>query len=167
MSRLTDASASGAFISAAPQSALPAPRYRIALVIAVALAAVAGIVAGQDAASAHAVQVAGPDLTRLLRLMAAVKAAMALGATWLAWWRLGYPASLRVAAACIVACALMAAGPGLIWSMTHVALGAVLVHAGLLLMLILSWADRAGVKEMVAGVGRTRRGRGSPPLSAA
>ena len=38
-------------------------------------------------------------------------------------------------------CTLMAAGPGLIWAMAHVALGAALLHGGLLLLILLGWAD--------------------------
>lgn len=169
MTRLTDALASGAFVSNASQRTSTAQHYRIALAMAVVLAAVTAFAVGQDAASAQAVQAAGPELTRVLRFMAAVKAILALAASWLAWWRLGYPATPRLAVACIAACALMAAGPGLIWSMEHAALGAVMVHAGLLLMLILGWADRAGLQEVATSAGRrraARRGPGSPPVSA-
>jgi hypothetical protein len=70
---------------------------------------------------------AGPGLTYLLRAMALVKVAMAAG----------------MAAAYALACAGMAAGPGLIWQMTHVRMGALLLHTGLFAALILLWRDPA------------------------
>ena len=150
MSRLSDAFASGAF-APTPRHPLSAVQYRVALAAAVALSAAIGIVACFDATSAGAVRVAGPELTSVLRFMAVVKAAMALGAGSLAWWRLGCPVGPGVALPCIAACALMAAAPGLIWSMEHVVLGAALFHAGLLLILILSWADRGEVQAIALG----------------
>jgi hypothetical protein len=50
----------------------------------------------------------------------------------LAWW-----------AAYALACAGMAAGPGLIWQMASVRAGALTLHVGLLAGLILLWRDPA------------------------
>ncbi|MDQ2802819.1 MAG: hypothetical protein M3Y41_09090, partial [Pseudomonadota bacterium] len=101
--------------------------------------------------------------------MAVFKAALAAGAVWLVWWRSGYPVTLRLAMSYITACFLMAAGPGLVWSMAHVALGAVLVHAGLALLLAACWFDRGSTQDLVAALGErhARRRRETPPISAA
>ena len=117
--------------------------YRPALIAAVLLAAVAAFAIGHDPA-AHGAASADAELARLLRFMAVLKAAMALAALWLVDWRLRFAASPRLAMAYIAALALMAAGPGLIWSLTHLIAGAILFHAGLLLLLALGWADGTG-----------------------
>ena len=111
---------------------------RVALVAAVAGAGALGFVGvGGDGG-------AGSDLVVLMRFMAGVKAAMALGAVALVWWRMGAPVGWGTAAAYVAASALMAAGPGLIWDMRHVGLGAMAVHGGLSALLVVGWLDRAG-----------------------
>ncbi len=168
MSRLTNTLDHAAFVSTAPRRTAPALYGRSALAVAVALAVAAAFVAGHDAASARAVVIAGPELTRLLRFMAVLKGVCAAGAVALVWWRSGYPATLRVTMSYVAACLLMAAGPGLIWSMAHVALGAVLFHAGLALLLLVCWTDRASTEDLLAGLGapRARHGPKVPPISA-
>jgi hypothetical protein len=113
----------------------------------IVLAAVGGLAAAllaQDSATAaQAASVSGPDLTRLLRAMAGIKAALALGAAFAVWWRLAVPAGAIRLAAYAAACAAMAAGPGLIWQMVHVAAGAALLHGGLAAAIILLWRDPA------------------------
>ena len=83
--------------------------------------------------------------------MAIVKAALAAGAVALVWWRSAYPASRRAMLAYVAACLLMAAAPGLIWSMAHVILGAVLFHAGLALLLLVCWTDGASTQHLFRG----------------
>lgn len=125
---------------------------RLALVGAVAGAGALGFLVGGDAA--------GSDLLVLMRFMAGVKAAMALGAVALVWWRLGAPMGRGMAAAYIVAAAVMAAGPGLIWDMQHVVLGAVAVHGGLSMLMVAGWLDRAGWNGVLsAAVARRRMAR--------
>lgn len=142
--------------------------YRVVLLAAVATAVAAGFVAVYDPASARAAEAAGAELTRLLRFMALTKAAFAAGALLLAGWRLRHPTTPAVALSYAATGALMAAGPGLIWSVAHVALGAVLFHAGLALLLVLAWTDRANpAAPTAAGGGVLRRfasrsGRESP-----
>ena len=169
MSRLTNALDHAAFVSTAPRRTVPALYGRSALAVAVALAIVVAFVAGHEAASTRAVEIAGPELTRLLRFMAVLKGVCAAGAVSLVWWRSGYPATLPAATSYVAACLLMAAAPGLIWSMSHVALGAVLFHAGLALLLVVCWTDRASTEDLLAGLGagRARRGPKRPPISAA
>ena len=121
---------------------VPAKFYQSALIAAAILAAFAGLAIGHHPAY-HAASF-DVDLARLLRFMALIKAALAVLAGGLVWWRLRLAASPRLATAYIGALALMAAGPGLIWSMTHMIAGAILFHAGLLAFLALGWTDGAG-----------------------
>ncbi len=120
---------------------------RLALAGAVAAAGVLGFLSGDDGG-------AGSDLLVLMRFMAGVKAAMALGAVALVWWRMGAPVGRGAVAAYVMAAAVMAVGPGLIWDMRHIALGAVAVHGGLSALLVVGWLDRVGwngvVREAVA-----------------
>src|SRR5271166_4619541 len=112
--------------------------------VLIGLAVLAGglaVLLANGAASAGAAAEAGPELARLLRLMAIVKAAMALAALWLIDWRLRQPASLRLSALYVTAATLLATAPGLIWSLSHVALGAVLFHGGLGLLIALAYLD--------------------------
>jgi hypothetical protein len=59
-------------------------------------------------------------------------------------------------AAYAAAAAAMAAGPGMIWSLAHVAIGALLLHAGLLAGLVALWRDPA-VGRRIAGLVAKRR----------
>ena len=130
--------------------------YRPALFVAVSLAAAAGLAIGHHPA-AHGAMSPDADLARLLRFMALIKAALAILALGVAHWRLRHAASPRLATAYVGAIALMAAGPGLIWSMTHVIAGAVLFHSGLLLLLALGWADGAGPLPRLLRAGAASR----------
>jgi hypothetical protein len=114
---------------------------RLALLAAVMLGAVVGFAATREPAAAQAVADAGADLTRLLRAMAVIKMVLAAGVVWLIDWRLRFPANPRLAAGYIAGAAVMAAGPGLIWDMAHVALGALLLHGAGALLLVLFWRD--------------------------
>lgn len=131
---------------------------RAVLVAAVALAIALAQFLGQGEAAARAA-LADPELTRLLRGMAVLKAGLALGAVCLVAWRLAYPASLRLAAGLIAAAASMAAGPVLIWHVAPVAAAALLFHAGMGLLLVLCLVDRSGAQELYAAVSRRRATR--------
>ena len=138
-------------------SDLRAPRLRRGL-LAVALLAGAGwaVHAGSPAETADAVARAGSDLTRLLRCMAVLKAAMAAAALAAVWWRLALPAGAGWTVAYMAAGAAASAGPVLIWGMVHLGLGALLLHAGPL--------RRAGAAVARPGRrGRTRRDGGRAP----
>ncbi len=124
------------------QSARLGARTLSAMLVAVVLvSAVAGYAFTTGAESVRAVQAAGPELTRLLRAMALLKSLLAVGALFLVTVRFRFPIAPRLAAAYIAAGAAMAAGPGPIWTMAHVGLGALLLHGGLAAMLLLAWAD--------------------------
>ncbi len=125
---------------------------RLALAGAVVVAGVLGFLGGDGGG-------AGSDLLVLMRFMAGVKAAMALGAVALVWWRMGAPVGRGTAAAYVMAAAVMAVGPGLIWDMRHIALGAVAVHGGLSALLVMGWLDRAGWNGLVGEAVARRRMR--------
>lgn len=85
-----------------------------------------------------------PELATLLRFMAVVKAAMALGAAALIAWRLRWPVRPATGLGYVAGVSSMAAGAGLIWQLGHIGTGALLVHGGLLALAGLAWLDRAG-----------------------
>jgi hypothetical protein len=119
---------------------------------------IAGFLVTGTEATTLAIGRDGADLTRLMRFLAAIKGVMALAASAAVLWRLGVAISLPLFAAYAVTCAAMAAGPGLIWSMSHVALGALLLHGGLFATVLLLWNDPAvgaRLADMVAARRRT------------
>jgi hypothetical protein len=113
------------------------PARRAALAVAVLLAVAVAHLAADDAASAAAA--ADPELARLLRAMALIKASMAAAAAWLADRLLRCPLGPGLAAALVAAVALMAAAPVLMWHVAHVGAGALLFHAGMIALLVLGW----------------------------
>jgi hypothetical protein len=127
-------------------------RGRTLFVFAACAAAVAGCAACVTEASAHAVVQAEPALTLLLRAMAA-------GARPAVCWRLGAAVSLTWLAGYTAAAMAMAAGPGLIASMAYVRSGAVLLHAGLMVTLVMLWRDPAMGARLNEALVRRRAGR--------
>ena len=105
---------------------------------------------------ARAVAQAGPDWAHLLRAMAALKSMMAVAAAAAVVWRLASPAKPVWLALYSLAGMAMMAGPGLIWGLAHIGLGALLLHAGLAATLALLWRDpRVGTR--LAALVRARR----------
>jgi hypothetical protein len=88
--------------------------------------------------------------------MAVLKAAIAVGAAAAVYWRLGAAVSLPWLAAYGVAGGAMAAGPGVIWAMAHVGLGALLLHGGLFATILLLWRDPATASRLEGVLGRRR-----------
>jgi hypothetical protein len=131
------------------------PTVAQVLLVAVACAALAGGLI-LNGGSQHAVAQAGPDLTRLLRAMAAIKVMMAVAATAVVLWRLQSPISIGRFALYALATAGMAAGPGLIWTMAHVASGAFALHAGLIASMLLLWRDPEVARRLELLVARKR-----------
>lgn len=101
------------------------------------------------------------ELATLLRFMAVVKAAMALGAAALVGWRLGWPVRPTTALGYIAGASSMAAGAGLIWQLGHVGAGALLVHGGLVALAGLAWLDRAGWDQAASALPASIRSRRS------
>jgi hypothetical protein len=126
-------------------------------ILAIAAGAVCGAAATGMAETQHAVAREGADWANLLRAMAALKILMEAGASAGVLWRLGSPVGPMWLAAYAAAGAIMAAGPGLIWGLVHVALGALLLHAGLVATIILLWRDKA-VGARLAALVAARRG---------
>jgi len=129
---------------------------QLGLLAVVCCAVVGGVFATGAGAEAHAVGLAGPDLTRLLRAMAAIKVLMAGGALAAVLWRLQSAVSAGRFGLYAVAAAGMGAGPVLIWGMVHVALGAFFLHAGLIACVVLLWRDPE-VSARLAVLVATRR----------
>lgn len=141
--------------SALPSSSSPARARRglsrpAILAGALATAAFAGAAVGH----AHAADTSGFEgpLVLLLRFMAICKAAGVLGAAALVAWRLGRPLASAAFAGYVAALGLMAAAPGLIWSLGLIAPGALVFHVGLLGFLVLAARD-----DGVASAFRRRR----------
>lgn len=144
-----------------PEPSFGSPHLaRAVLAAAVTLAIALAQLLGHGEAAVHAAA-ADPELTWLLRGMAVLKSALALGAVGLVAWRLGYPASRGLAAGLIAAAALMAAGPVLIWHIAPVGAAAVLFHAGMALLLVLCWADRSDTLTSLIPSGRGRAETGT------
>jgi hypothetical protein len=130
---------------------------RAAMLTLLAAVVIAGFLATGSEAANLAITRDGADLTRLMRFLAAIKGIMAIAAAVAVLWRLGAAISLPWFAAYAVACAAMAAGPGLIWTMSHVALGAFLLHTGLFATIILMWNDPAVSTRLAARVAARRQ----------
>ena len=137
---------------------------RVVLVAVTVVAALAGALATSADDTAQAVGWAGADLARLLRAMAGMKAAAAVGLEAAVLWRLALPVSRVRLGFYALGCAAMAAGPGLIWGMAHVRLGALLLHAGLLATVVMLWRDPAMGMRLGAVIERRRRALRSSEL---
>jgi hypothetical protein len=114
---------------------------------------IAGFIATGTEASNLAILHDGAELTRLMRFMAAIKLVIAIAGAAAVLWRLGVAISLLWFTAYAVTCTAMVAGPGLIWGMAHVGLGALLLHGGLFGTIVLVWRDpavAARLADMVA-----------------
>ena len=124
-------------------------------VLAAAALAGACLTPGRD--TAQAIAQAGWDWAHLLRGMAALKAFMAFAAAAGVFWRLGATTGAAWLAAYAAAGAIMMLGPGLIWGLWHIALGAALLHAGLFATLLLLWRDPQVGAQLAAIVAARRR----------
>ena len=125
---------------------------------AILAAALAGALSTPPAQTARAVAMAGPDWANLLRAMAGLKTVMAGGAVAGVLWRLRAPATIGCVVGYAAAGASMLAGPGLVWGLAHIALGALLLHAGLAATVVLLWRDPV-VAARLAGLVAARRAR--------
>ncbi len=140
---------------------------RAAVLLVVLAAAVAGFMA-TDAQTVARTMALDPELARLLRAMAVLKMAAAAAATAGIAWRLGSTATPGWLAAYALALAATWAGPGLIWDLAHLRLGALLLHGGLAGALVLLWRDPVAGARLAAIVDARRRVlRDEPPEQAA
>jgi hypothetical protein len=132
--------------------------WRVVLLLAIAGGLAAGFLAQDRAATAASLERAGPELTMLLRFMAVVKGGAGLAVCALVAWRLGRATPVGLALVYVAAAAGMAAAPILVWGMVHVGIGALAFHAGWLLLLGTTLADRDG-RGLVGAAGRGWLGR--------
>ena len=133
---------------------------RIAVAATAGLAFVGGLLATDPSETSHAIARFGPELGQLLRFMAAVKALIALANVGVLSWRMTLPTAFPRFTLYVIAAAAVAAGPGLIWGLVHVVLGAILLHAGLAACLVLLWRDPAVVARLGELVTLRRRDLG-------
>ncbi len=108
------------------------------------------------AATPQAAATADPALTRLLRAMAMIKTGMAASLLAGVFWRLGAAVSSVRLAAYALASAAMVSGPVLIWGMTSLLLGALLLHGGLIAGAVLLWQDPATAGRLQTLIARRR-----------
>ncbi len=101
---------------------------RVGLVLTVMLATGAGLALAEPSAALTA----DPELSRLLRGMAVVKLAFALPIAAAVWWRLGQPASARLAAIYIAIVAGAFAALALVWRLSEPDLASLMFHASLI-----------------------------------
>ncbi len=133
----------------------PATARGAVLLLALAAAA-AGFMATDAQTVARAVAF-DPELAWLLRAMAVLKMSAAAAATAGIAWRLGSPAKPAWLAGYALALAATWAGPGLIWDMAHLRLGALLLHGGLAGALVLLWRDPVAGARLGAIIDARRR----------
>ena len=119
-----------------PVATLPPTTARAILLLAVAAGLAAGTLAALGAPATH-----DADMAHLLRAMALLKAVIAIVVTGFVLWRFGAPVGPVRLTGYALACAAMACGPGLIWGMVHLGAGALLLHGGLLVAILLFWRD--------------------------
>ncbi len=129
---------------------------RAGLILVVGLALLAGLLVTPAPVTAVAAAHAGGALTRLLRAMAMIKMLLAACALAGVLWRLGAAVTVPWLVAYAVAAGAMAAGPGLIWGMAHVGLGALLLHGGLLASVLLLWRDPGMARRLEDTIARRR-----------
>lgn len=125
---------------------------RATVLLFMAAGLVAGFVMTGQFAAAEAARLSGEDLARLLRGMAAIKAAIILPAIAVILWRLGVPASSTLMTAYTLAASAMTFSIGLIWHLAHVGPGALLMHAGLIGTVILLFRDKAVAERLAVAL---------------
>ncbi len=116
---------------------------RTLLLAVILLASAGGMLATDSAATARSIASAGGDWANLLRAMAALKLLFAGAAAVVVLWRLSAPISATRWGGYALAAGAAWAGPGLIWGLAHIALGALLLHGGLIATAILLLRDPA------------------------
>jgi hypothetical protein len=81
------------------------------------------------------------ELIRVLQFMTAAKGLIGAAALWMVSIRFRYPITMRVAAGYVAGAAIMASGPGAMWTTAHVIAGSLLFYTGLGALLLLGWVD--------------------------
>jgi hypothetical protein len=146
--------AAARFTRAPNATTLSPPLAHILFLLALAAGLVAGFTLPDPASTARAIASAGPELTRLLRFMAAIKSLLVIGAASVILWRLKAPVSAGRFIAYASISALMAAGIGEIWQLTRIGLGAMMLHGALAAAVLLLWQDRVLHQQLATAVSR-------------
>ena len=128
-------------------------RLRLAFLGACALAAAAATLY----AGTGGVQIADPDLAKLLKGMAIIKTVILLAAGAAIWWRLGSPIRPTFAAGYVIFGAMGIAGAALVWNTAGLGLAPLLFDGGLLGFLILALRDDNGPWLRALTRARSRR----------
>jgi hypothetical protein len=84
------------------------------------------------------------ELTRVLQFMTLTKGLIGAGALWMVSLRFRHPIALRRAFGYIAGAAIMASGPGAMWSTAHIILGSLLFYGGVAVLVALGWIDGRG-----------------------
>lgn len=117
-----------------------APRWSRLRPVLVMATLLTGVAAGAWVAATPAPPV-DPDLARLIRFMALVKAGLAANALAACHWRLARPARAWRAAAYVAGAPLMVVGVILLWSLCGPGLGVLGFYLGLLAVLATAFTD--------------------------
>jgi len=132
---------------------------RTLLVAVIGVAFAGGLIATPSTDTATLIASDGGAWANLLRAMAALKMLFAAAASAAVLWRLGAPISPRRWSGYALAAAATWAGPGLIWGLAQIPLGAALLHGGLIATVVLLWRDPATRARLSEVVALRRRGR--------
>lgn len=125
----------------APAASTPAVPGPLALRAALALGCAAAVAVALWAGHPQAFQEADPDLARLLRGMAVLKALIVLPVLGVVWWRAGHPLTGRLAAVYLGGAVVMTGASVFIWQLTSLGLAAVAFHVAGLAMLVAAFGD--------------------------
>jgi len=115
----------------------PATRYLAWLTAALLLAVAAAFAWGDPALALHA----DPQLARLLRGMALLKAVLVIVAFCAIAWRMRWPISNRLAAGYAIGIVAMGSATAFVWQLTFIAAAAFVFHVGGFLLLGLAYRD--------------------------
>ncbi len=126
-------------------------RRTVSLRLALGVGAVVAVAAGTLHADPGAYLRADPQLGRLLRGMALIKAGLTLVAILFLYCRFARPISRPAATAYLVGVWFMAGASMIVWELTHIGWGALTFHAGELTVLLGAWRENRAV---LAGAGR-------------
>ena len=124
---------------------------RVAFIAALVAGAAAGLAVGASSAGASEV-----ELVHLLRAMAVLKLLFVAAAACAVWWRLTAPISAVRLGGYSFAAASMAAGPGLIWFLSHIGTASILLHGGVAASVLLLWFDPAAGRLLEGAIARRR-----------
>lgn len=123
-------------------------RLALAAVLLVSVIAGLGLVPAAPAGD--------PDLTRLIRAMAAIKAVLVAAAALAVIWRMRYRSAPAVFAAYAASLAAMGSGLGMMWTLSWPVASTVLLHGGFVALMVLAFRDRALLRVLEQRLQRLR-----------